>query len=169
MRLSRSSPRVPAGMGVCRNCKRKSCNFLDIYSQPVVNFDIVSQKSSNLGQAGFSLAELLVVIAVIGVMAAIAVPNIGSITSHAYYAKKERNAQNVAMVAASARAAGAQNNWANVDQVLADVVNGIHVQVGNESLEFRVPLSDGERAELTTGILRVEEGRVVYDPSAAAN
>jgi len=129
----------------------------------------VSQKSSNLGQAGFSLAELLVVIAVIGVMAAIAVPNIGSITSHAYYAKKERNAQNVAMVAASARAAGAQNNWANVDQVLADVVNGIHVQVGNESLEFRVPLSDGERAELTTGILRVEEGRVVYDPSAAAN
>ncbi len=130
----------------------------------------MSQKSANFSQSGFSLAELLVVIAVIGVMAAIAVPNISSITTHAYYAKRERNAQNVAMVAASARAAGAQNNWANIDQALEDVVNGIHVQVGNESLEFRVPLSDADRAELSTGrILRVEDGRVVYEPTGTVN
>ncbi len=129
---------------------------------------MVSQKNVNFNQAGFSLAELLVVIAVIGVMAAIAVPNISSITSHAYYAKKERNAQNVAMVAASARAAGATNNWASVDAALADVVNGIHVQVGNESLEFRVPLSDADKSELV-GMLRVDEGRVIYEPTGSTN
>ncbi len=128
----------------------------------------MSQKSSNLGQAGFSLAELLVVIAVIGVMAAIAVPNIGSITSHAYYAKKERNAQNVAMVAASARAAGANNTWQTLDQALDDIVSGIHVQVGTESLEFRVPLSDSDRTEVAT-FLRLEGGRVIYEPSGSVN
>lgn len=114
------------------------------------------------------MAELLIVIAVIGVMAAIAVPNISSITSHAYYAKKERNAQNVAMVAASARAAGATNNWASIDEALMDIVNGIHVQVGNESLEFRVPLNDTDRTELVE-ILRLDDGRVVYEPTGAAN
>jgi len=128
----------------------------------------VSQRSSNFNQAGFSLAELLIVVAVIGVMAAIAVPNISSITSHAYYAKKERNAQTVAMVAASARAAGATNSWASIEAALEDVVTGIHVQVGNESLEFRVPLSDSDKSELV-GMLRLDEGRVVYEPSGSSN
>ncbi|PTX93326.1 hypothetical protein DB345_17090 [Spartobacteria bacterium LR76] len=142
--------------------------MLDKLLQPVVKFDTVSQRSSRLSQAGFSLAELLIVIAVIGVMAAIAVPNIGSITSHAYYAKKERNAQNVAMVAASARAAGATNQWTTVEGALEDIVNGIPVKVGEETLEFRVPLNSEDRTELA-GILRVEEGRVVYEPSSSAN
>ena len=56
--------------------------------------------------AGFSLVEMLVVIAVIGIIAAIAVPNIGKINDSAKDARKRRNAQNIASVFASAQAAG---------------------------------------------------------------
>ena len=58
-------------------------------------------------KAGFSLVEMLVVIAVIGIIAAIAVPTIGNITSQANASKAKRNAQSLASVCASAVAAGA--------------------------------------------------------------
>jgi len=57
-------------------------------------------------KAGFSLVEMLVVIAVIGIIAAIAVPNIGRINDSAKEAVARRNAQNIASVFASAQAAG---------------------------------------------------------------
>lgn len=57
-------------------------------------------------KAGFSLVEMLVVIAVIGIIAAIAVPNIGRINDSAKDATYRRNAQNLASVFASAQAAG---------------------------------------------------------------
>ena len=49
-------------------------------------------------KAGFSLVEMLVVIAVIGIIAAIAVPTIGNITEQANNSKAKRNAQNLASV-----------------------------------------------------------------------
>lgn len=57
-------------------------------------------------QKGFSLVEMLVVIAVIGIIAAIAVPNIGRINDAAKDATYRRNAQNLCSVFASAQAAG---------------------------------------------------------------
>ncbi|MGY8641239.1 MAG: prepilin-type N-terminal cleavage/methylation domain-containing protein [Verrucomicrobiales bacterium] len=56
--------------------------------------------------AGFSLVEMLVVIAVIGIIAAIAIPNIGKINDSAKDARKRRNAQSIASVFAAANAAG---------------------------------------------------------------
>ncbi|MEM7145499.1 MAG: prepilin-type N-terminal cleavage/methylation domain-containing protein [Verrucomicrobiota bacterium] len=57
-------------------------------------------------KAGFSLVELLVVIAVIGIIAAIAVPQISKINESASQATAQRNAQNLTSVYASALAAG---------------------------------------------------------------
>ena len=56
-------------------------------------------------KAGFSLVEMLVVIAVIGVIAAIAIPNIGNINDSARLTTAQRNAQSAASVYSSGLAA----------------------------------------------------------------
>lgn len=69
-------------------------------------------------KAGFSLVEMLVVIAIIGIIAAIAIPNIGNINDSATQATAQRNAQSVASVMNAAIAAGYVPSWTSVDDVL---------------------------------------------------
>ena len=64
-------------------------------------------KLNKKAQGGFSLVEMLVVIAVIGIIAAIAIPNIGSVNNSARVAAAQRNAQSIASVLNAAIAAGA--------------------------------------------------------------
>lgn len=70
-------------------------------------------------KAGFSLVEMLVVIAIIGIIAAIAIPNIGNINDSAKQATAQRNAQSVASVMNAAIAAGYVPTWTSTDDVLA--------------------------------------------------
>ena len=57
-------------------------------------------------QSGFSLVEMLVVIAVIGLLAAIAVPQFGKVQGAASESKNQRNAQNAVSLFMTAKVAG---------------------------------------------------------------
>lgn len=65
------------------------------------------QISKNYHPQGFSLMEMLIVIAVIGVIANIAIIAFGSVSTTATEMKDRRNAQEIATIAAAASAAGA--------------------------------------------------------------
>jgi type IV pilus assembly protein PilA len=70
-------------------------------------------KLNKKATGGFSLVEMLVVIAVIGIIAAIAIPNIGSINDSARKASAQRNAQSIASVLNAAIAAGASTGFSS--------------------------------------------------------
>lgn len=98
-------------------------------------------------KAGFSLVEMLVVIAVIGIIAAIAVPTIGSITSQANTNKAKRNAQNLASVYSSAIAAGASfSTQADAGAIVDSLVLGVSGADSFATTKFQVPnMSEDEK------------------------
>lgn len=79
-------------------------------------------------KAGFSLVEMLVVIAIIGIIAAIAIPNIGNLNESARDAAAKRNAQTVASVLNAAIAAGASHSFTSATtpaQIITAAEGGI--------------------------------------------
>jgi len=97
---------------------------------------------------GFSLVEMLVVIAVIGIIAAIAIPAISNVTSSAGTATAKRNAQNIASVYASGNAAGV--SWPAAATGLsgaAAIIDRVTQGVSGTSGTFRV---DGLNAAAKT-------------------
>ena len=78
-----------------------------------------------LSRAGFSLVEMLVVIAVIGIIAAIAIPNIGNVNAAARNGAAQRTAQTLASVASAATAAGYVISAATLDAALSDIEDGM--------------------------------------------
>ncbi len=92
---------------------------------------------------GFSLVEMLVVIAVIGVIAGIAVPTIGNITSNADEGATKRNAQNLCSLHTAAVAAGYDFNTEDKSEIAAQLKTGVTGPAIAGS-DFRLKLSDGE-------------------------
>ncbi len=117
-------------------------------------------------KAGFSLVEMLVVIAVIGIIAAIAVPNIGRINDSAKEATNRRNAQNLASVYASANAAGHTFAGADEEAIVAAIVGGYTISVDDQGpfagTFFGVPgLSDNDQ-KAALDYLKIEGGQLIY-------
>ena len=119
--------------------------------------------------SGFSLVEMLVVIAVIAIVTGIAIPNLAGLSSRANFAKDERHAQEIASLAAAARAAGATNQWSTVDAVIDDLENSVTVKVGTNVIEFRIALLAAEDRTNVAQYLGVDTDRaMVYYKGYAA-
>lgn len=122
---------------------------------------------------GFSLVELLVVIAVIGIMAAIAIPMISNINENARTAKNKRNAQNIASVYGSAAAAGATDiATAPLSKTaIGDAIDSLQAGVVGDgqfsTTTFRVSVTDDE-ATLAQRYLTLTNGVMVYNADAPA-
>ena len=82
-------------------------------------------------KSGFSLVEMLVVIAIIGIIAAIAIPNIGNLNQSAKDATAKRNAQTVASVLNAAVAAGADlSSLTDATSIINMAVAGVKPSTG---------------------------------------
>src|SRR6201985_2388474 len=95
----------------------------------------------NTAAKGFSLVEMLVVIAVIGVIAAIAIPSIGSINDNAKTATAQRNAQSIVSMYQAGSAAGVSWSGGAVrnDKVTAVVAGGSPTDGAFSGKTFKVP------------------------------
>ena len=87
-----------------------------------------------LSRQGFSLVEMLVVIAVIGIIAAIAIPNIGNVNAAARTSTAQRNAQTIASTFSAAMAAGVDFSSYTT---AATVVNQLKLGVSPPSGPFK--------------------------------
>ena len=109
---------------------------------------------------GFSLAELLVVIAVIGVIAAIAVEAIGGFFGVGKRTKIRQNTQTLAWVFANARASGATFVIYSKDSVIDALTSpdGVHGRGSMASVLFRVSMNPAEVLEVKNAASLVEDG-----------
>ncbi len=97
-------------------------------------------KPKNTATKGFSLVEMLVVIAVIGVIAAIAIPSIGNINAAAKTATNQRNAQSIVSMYQAGAAAGVA--WAGTNrntQVAAVITGAFPLDGAFANKTFKVP------------------------------
>lgn len=124
-------------------------------------------------KAGFSLVEMLVVIAIIGIIAAIAIPNIGSINNSARYATGQRNAQSVASVLNAAIAAGATLTGLTSTSTGSDIVElaetGVTPSDGAfNGKKFTVGDIDNDEVPVASAYLSydADNQQVIYNPSA---
>jgi type IV pilus assembly protein PilA len=130
-----------------------------------------------IGTQGFSLVEMLVVIAVIGVIAALALPNIANINDSARTSTAQRNAQTIASTISAAVAAGYDFTATTTATVIDEIsdADGITVTDGPFSgKRFIVPnvpaTGSTERTKLQTYLNWDDtSSSMEYDADAAAS
>lgn len=129
-----------------------------------------SQPHFPTSKQGFSLVELLVVIAVIAIITGIALPSLAGFNNQANFTKNERNAQMIAELAAAARSAGATNQWNTAEELIEDLENSLSVPVGSETVVFRIDPMDEEDRTSAAQFLEVDSSQaMVYYKGFAGN
>lgn len=114
---------------------------------------------------GFSLVELLIVVAVIGIIAAIAIPSIGSVTNASKTATYQRNAQTIVDVFQSGQAAGVVWDTSGAKAAIVNlVIAGSSPSSGPYSGKtFKVPgLAGSDLTNALPYIAKDTDGSLIY-------
>ncbi len=116
---------------------------------------------------GFSLVELLVVIAVIGVIASIAIPAMGNVLGGSRETKARKNAALIAVTYNNAIAAGAVSDELELQDVINTLTTTGKKPVGGQfdASIWRISSMSGAEQEAAKVYLNYVQGRhVIYDP-----
>jgi len=120
--------------------------------------------ATNKNNFGFSLNEMLLVIAILGIITALAVPVLAQGVNKAGGAKSHRNAQSLAVMAGNAVAAGDMSipSATSVDEVVDILIVGVDGTGVFEGTFFQVQsLTAEERAE-AVALLEFKNGSLLY-------
>lgn len=143
-------------------------------NQQIQSMNIIPSKGR---VQGFSLVELLVVIAVIGILAGVAIPALSNINETSRKVKAQKQAQNIASVFASGRVAGAPGFSAATSVETAMDAVGIGSNGGGamSSIFFGLP---GVSATMDAGKSEEEQakhylsfagGNLSYEPAGGSS
>jgi prepilin-type N-terminal cleavage/methylation domain-containing protein len=100
------------------------------------------------GRRGFSLVELLFVVALLSCLAAVAIFSLSDVTGASTVAKSRRNAQSFCQTYASARAAGADFRSATKEGILDELIEGKAGRGAFRTSRFQFPIAVQEKAAL---------------------
>jgi prepilin-type N-terminal cleavage/methylation domain-containing protein len=122
------------------------------------------QISKNYHPQGFSLMEMLIVIAVIAVLANLALIAFGSVSTTATEMKDRRNAQEIATISAAARAAGADfvvlsDKAATVENLAAGTAPSRGIFKGRR---FALPSMGSQDRTAAMNYLAFNGGELIY-------
>ena len=122
--------------------------------------------SKNTIKHGFSLVEMLVVIAVIGIIAAIAIPSIATVNAAATKAEQQRNAQTICSIFNAGQSAGCAWVTTSLTALFTDMTTGKTPASGPFSTQiFKLPAISTMSAADVTGV----QSHLAIDASTTPN